>query len=96
MRFLGGGVKCKSLRSYFCFSYSVPGLMEHDSIPGISSSRPIGSRSFGHTHPVVTVETILSKLTDVVDCLTRNYLDPSLTQQILRQVTVHCVMCIFE
>ncbi len=74
----------------FCL---VPGLMEYESIPGISTSRPTGSRTLGHTQPSVTVETVLTTLTKVVQCLEGNYLDPHLTQQIFRQVSVcHLVL----
>ena len=88
-----GGIEGLTSYDWLLMFCLVPGLMEYESIPGISTSRPTGSRTLGHTQPSVTVETVLTTLTKVVQCLEGNYLDPHLTQQIFRQVSVcHLVL----
>ena len=59
--------------SLICFSI-VPGLMEHEAIPNICTSRRIGGKSGGGAKPgssqkgvVVTVDTILREV-GVVQC----------------------------
>ena len=66
----------------------VPGLLEHEAIPGISTSRPIGSKkkTLGSGDAVVTVETVLSEISSILDVLQENFVEPQITSQIIRQV----------
>ena len=68
---------------------SVPGLVEHESIPGITSSRPIGSKGSAESHdsPLVSVDMVVKEINTMVMTLRQNYVDPEIVSQIIRQVT---------
>ena len=71
------------------FFISVPGLVEHESIPGITSSRPIGSKGSAESHdsPLVSVDMVVKEINTMVMTLRQNYVDPEIVSQIIRQVT---------
>ena len=72
----------------FLLPYSVPGLLEYEAIPGISNSRPIGSKRCGSHDSLVTTETVTKELTSVLGVLEKNYVDPHTVGQIMKQVCV--------
>ncbi len=75
------------------FFLSVPGLVEHESIPGITSSRPIGSKGSAESHdsPLISVEMVVKEINAMVMTLRQNYVDPEIVSQIIRQV--HTIRC---
>lgn len=44
----------------FTFLQSVPGMLEYESIPGVSSSKPFGGRTKSHAD--ITVKTITNRV----------------------------------
>ena len=65
-------VLCRKLIDVFS---TVPGLMEHEAIPNISSSRRIGGKSGGGAKPgssqktkAITVSTIIKEVSDLYQC----------------------------
>lgn len=54
----------------FTFLLSVPGMLEYESIPGVSSSKPFGGRTKSHAD--VTVKTITHKVNVFHDVLMFN------------------------
>ncbi len=66
----------------------MPGLVEHESIPGITSSRPIGSKGSAESHdsPLISVEMVVKEINAMVMTLRQNYVDPEIVSQIIRQV----------
>ena len=70
----------------FLLPYSVPGLLEYEAIPGISNSRPIGSKRCGSHDSMITTETVTKELTSVLGVLEKNYVDPHTVGQIMKQV----------
>lgn len=62
--------------------------MEYEAIPGISNSRPIGSKRCGSHDSMVTTETVIKELTSMLGVLEKNYVDPHTVGQIMRQVSV--------
>ena len=64
--------------------HAVPGLMEHEAIQGLSSSRPIGSRRMG-SHDI-TVETVVKELSNILATLQKSCLDPQTLVHIVKQV----------
>lgn len=71
----------------FVCLYVVAGLVEHESIPGLTSSHPTGSAPHhGPSHAShITVQNVLTQLSSLTDCLEQNCPFVALTQQILRQ-----------
>lgn len=59
--------------------HAVPGLLEHESIQGISNSRPIGSQRFS-SH--VTVEMVLEELSTILNILEQNGLRSGMVYQV--------------
>ena len=74
---------------------TVPGLVEHESIPGITTSRPIGMKWFFKScdRISVTVEMVIKEIDAMVTTLKQNYVDPELVSQIIRQVG-ECTDCV--
>ena len=73
-------------RKTLLLPYSVPGLLEYEAIPGISNSRPIGSKRCGSHDSMITTETVTKELTSVLGMLEKNYVDPHTVGQIMKQV----------
>lgn len=74
--------------AYVC-AHTVSGLVDYEAIPGMSSSKPTGSRSLGHTSNCsASVVDVVKQLSNFAECFTRNSLDLMLTRQIFRQVLV--------
>ena len=68
----------------------VPALMEHNSIPGITNTKPGGLRKLleSVTKVRVTVEDIESMLTEVLRALKTSFVEPNLISQIFKQVCI--------
>ena len=66
----------------------VPALMEHNSIPGITNTKPGGLRKLleSVTKVRATVEDIESMLTEVLQALKTSFVEPNLISQIFKQV----------
>ncbi|XP_062512560.1 unconventional myosin-Vb-like isoform X2 [Corticium candelabrum] len=74
----------------------VPGLLEYESIPGVSHSKPFGLRNVsgkgkgrGSQSPgaeACTVNSIIKELSRVMETLSRQCIDPQLVKQIFRQI----------
>ena len=68
----------------------VPALMEHNSIPGITNTKPGGLRKLleSVTKVRATVEDIESMLTEVLQALKTCFVEPNLISQIFKQVCI--------
>ncbi|XP_074612959.1 unconventional myosin-Va-like isoform X2 [Acropora palmata] len=62
----------------------VPGMLEYESIPGVSSSKPFGGRTKSHAD--ITVKTITNRLTNVLAILNAHCVDPEIIKQVFRQL----------
>ncbi|XP_048581655.1 unconventional myosin-Va isoform X2 [Nematostella vectensis] len=62
----------------------VPGILEYESIPGVSSSKPYGGRSRGSED--ISVKRITKKLSQVLNILNAHCVDPEIIKQCFRQV----------
>ena len=71
----------------------MPGLLEYEAIPGISNSRPIGSKRTGSHDVTVTTDRVTAELSGVLNVLEKNYVDPHTVQQIMKQVCVCVCVC---
>jgi myosin-5 len=76
----------------------VSGLLEYESIPGVSHSKPFGMRNVGgkgktgSSRPgagAYTVESVIKELSRVLETLSKQFIDPQLVRQIFRQVDEH-------
>ena len=68
----------------------VPALMEHNSTPGITNTKPGGLRKLleSVTKVRATVEDIESMLTEVLQALKTSFVEPNLISQIFKQVCI--------
>lgn len=66
----------------------MPGLLEYEAIPGISNSRPIGSKRTGSHDLTVTTDRVIMELSNVLSVLEKNYVDPHTVGQVMKQVCV--------
>ena len=68
----------------------VPALIEHNSIPGITKTKPGGLRMLleSVTKVRVTVEDIESMLTEVLQALKTCFVEPNLISPIFKQVCI--------
>ena len=64
--------------------------MEHNSIPGITNTKPGGLRKLleSVTKVRATVEDIESMLTEVLQALKTSFVEPNLISQIFKQVCI--------
>ncbi|XP_068711585.1 unconventional myosin-Va-like isoform X2 [Montipora foliosa] len=62
----------------------VPGMLEYESIPGVSSSKPFGGRTKSHAD--ITVKSITHMLTDFLAILNSHCVDPEIIKQVFRQL----------
>lgn len=62
----------------------VPGMLEYESIPGVSSSKPFGGRTKAHAD--VTVKSITKMLSNFLAILNAHCVDPEIIKQVFRQL----------
>ncbi|XP_078360518.1 unconventional myosin-Va-like [Oculina patagonica] len=62
----------------------VPGMLEYESIPGVSSSKPFGGRSKAHAD--ITVKSITKMLSNFLAILNAHCVDPEIIKQVFRQL----------
>lgn len=77
--------------------FVVPGLLEHESIPGLTSTRPVGwgRTLFGIVKPViVTVNDVEKFLNDLLNQLEFCLVDTYLIEQMFKQVSGNIIMII--
>ena len=82
---------CHGYASFMCCNFFVvPGLLEHHSIPSITSSNPLNwHKQVKQTDGNVTVETVMQFLLSVHKVLTRASVGPGAIDQIFKQVGQH-------
>ena len=67
-------------------SMVVPGILEHEGIPNMVASAPVGKKARPAVKSDVTVRTIESFLQGALDVLARFYVDPHVVKQVFTQL----------